>query len=81
MPTEVIFMIASQLSFRGVRVATLVSKQLRSALMPLIFNKIIPSGGFKALAREMRSILNGELRTFTKLILPYVKYSSAVSEN
>nr|RBQ92347.1 hypothetical protein FVER53263_11149 [Fusarium verticillioides] len=75
MPIEVLFMIASQLTFRGVRVATLVSKQLRSALMPLIFNKIILSGDFKALSREMRSILNGELRTFTKRILPYAKYS------
>ncbi|KAF5645976.1 uncharacterized protein FTJAE_2407 [Fusarium tjaetaba] len=73
MPREVIFMIASQLPFRGVMVATLVSKQLRSALMPLIFNKITFSGDFKALSREMRSILNGELGNFIKLILPHAK--------
>ncbi|KAF4437619.1 hypothetical protein FACUT_5551 [Fusarium acutatum] len=73
LPTEILFMITSQLGHLYLTNATLVSKRLRSVVIPRLFKKIRLSGSLRKLACDMRSILGGKFGYFMQLILSYAK--------
>ncbi|KAF5647931.1 hypothetical protein F52700_1143 [Fusarium sp. NRRL 52700] len=68
MPAEIILMIGSKLCPHGfhapseLMVATLVSKRLRTVLLPRRFKNLIFSGSLKKLAQDMRSLLSSEFK-------------------
>ncbi|KAJ4032233.1 hypothetical protein NW761_012792 [Fusarium oxysporum] len=73
MPTEVLLMIGSHVGSIAFRVATLVSKRLRSVLLLRLFKSITFSGTLRKLAHDMRSFLSGEFKHLMMTILPALK--------
>ncbi|KAF5989655.1 hypothetical protein FBULB1_658 [Fusarium bulbicola] len=79
MPAEVVLIIGSELCTDGVyfpsdfMIATLVSKRLRSVLLPQRFKRLKFSGSLKKLAYEMSSFLYGDLKHLMMTILPTLK--------
>ncbi|KAK2125658.1 hypothetical protein NOF04DRAFT_1371675 [Fusarium oxysporum II5] len=73
MPTEVLLMIGSHVGSIAFRVATLVSKRLRSVLLLRLFKRITFSGTLRKLAHDMRSFLSGEYKHLMMTILPALK--------
>ncbi|KAI1008666.1 hypothetical protein LB504_001406 [Fusarium proliferatum] len=72
LPTEVILMIGSEV-FPHFMVVTLVSKRLRSVLLPQCFKTLKFSGSLKRLAHDMKSFLSGDLKHLMMTILPNLK--------
>ncbi|KAI1035822.1 hypothetical protein LB505_003763 [Fusarium chuoi] len=72
LPTEVILMIASEV-FPHFMVVTLVSKRLRSVLLPQCFKTLKFSGSLKKLAHDMKSFLSGDLKHLMTTILSTLK--------
>ncbi|KLO80840.1 Uncharacterized protein LW93_9085 [Fusarium fujikuroi] len=72
LPTEVILMIGSEV-FPHFMVVTLVSKRLRSVLLPQCFKTLKFSGSLKRLAHDMTSFLSGDLKHLMMTILPVLK--------
>ncbi|KAF5671112.1 hypothetical protein FDENT_10996 [Fusarium denticulatum] len=56
MPAEIILMIGSEVGSSDFMVATLVSKRLRTVLLPRLFKNLTFSGSLKKLAHDMRSV-------------------------
>lgn len=75
MPTEVLLMVGSHVGSIAFRVATFVSKRLRSVLLLRLFKSITFSGTLRKLAHDMRSFLSGEFKHLMMTILPALKYS------
>ncbi|KAF4495836.1 hypothetical protein FAGAP_8021 [Fusarium agapanthi] len=79
MPAEIILMIGSELCTYEVyspsdfMIATLVSKRLRSVLLPQRFKKLKFSGSLKKLAYDMSSFLYGDLKHLMMTILSTLK--------
>ncbi|PNP86118.1 hypothetical protein FNYG_00346 [Fusarium nygamai] len=73
LPTEVIVMIGTEVGLLDFMVATLVSKHLRSVLLPQRFKQLKLSGSLKKLAHDMRSFLSGDLKHLMTTILSTLK--------
>ncbi|KAH7473737.1 hypothetical protein FOMA001_g12629 [Fusarium oxysporum f. sp. matthiolae] len=73
MPTEVLLMVGSHVGSIAFRVATFVSKRLRSVLLLRLFKSITFSGTLRKLAHDMRSFLSGEFKHLMMTILPALK--------
>ncbi|KAF9769052.1 hypothetical protein IL306_013608 [Fusarium sp. DS 682] len=73
MPTELLCMIGSHLRNGGFKVATLLSKHLRSIFLPQLFKKVTFSGTLRKLAAEMKSLLDGDFKDSLPLILSFAK--------
>ncbi|KAF5654028.1 hypothetical protein FCIRC_8267 [Fusarium circinatum] len=79
LPAEIILMIGSELCPYGVNapsdaiIATLVSKRLRTILLPRRFKNLTFSGSLRKLAQDMRSFLSGEFKHLMMTILSTLK--------
>ncbi|KAG5744468.1 hypothetical protein H9Q70_012827 [Fusarium xylarioides] len=75
MPAEIILMIGSEFGSVTFMRATLVSKRLRSVLLPRGFKRLTFSGSLKKLAHDMRSFLSGEFKNLMMTIRSTMKYN------
>ncbi|KAF5602013.1 hypothetical protein FPCIR_2090 [Fusarium pseudocircinatum] len=73
MPAEIILMVGAEVGLSDFMAATLVSKRLRSVLLPQRFRQLTFSGSLKRLAHDMRSFLSGEFKNLMMTIISTLK--------